>query len=252
MKLTINIDGGSRGNPGPAAYGCYILGAGNPISLKGRLGVTTNNLAEYHGLLRALEKSKELGANEVDIRADSELLVKQMTGIYKVKNERIAELVAIARQLIREIGTVRFKHVYREDNAIADALCNEALDDPNMPIEPLGLKQEAHQETNYPGKSKSRFCVEKTPVKKLESQSTEVHPSTEADRAKVKLTGSLLMLTTDKTTKKYAVVVNGNSWPLLFARIPSDIKSGDRVQVTGDLLLQNRKPFVKVRKLIKA
>src|SRR5688500_16815552 len=86
-KLVINIDGGSRGNPGPAAYGCYLQPEGKPpIELKGKLGTTTNNVAEYHGLIRALEKAVELGADEVHIRADSELLVRQMLGVYRVKN----------------------------------------------------------------------------------------------------------------------------------------------------------------------
>lgn len=236
MKLTINIDGGSRGNPGPAAYGCYILGAGpSPISLKGRLGNTTNNIAEYHGLIRALEKSVELGATEVHIRADSELLVKQMTGVYKVKNENIAKLVAIARELITQIGTVRFQHVYREQNSIADALCNEALDDRTLPNETLGLQAASSRAP--------------------QSDKPKPQPATTGSTrecARVKLVGSLLALMSIKHIKEYAVVVKGTSWRLAFPRLPTDIKPGDQVIVLGELNIVKSQPIVKVRKISKA
>lgn len=237
MKLTINIDGGSRGNPGPAAYGCYIRGAGStPISLKGRLGNTTNNIAEYHGLLRALEKAVELGAEEVQILADSELLVRQMTGVYRVKNEQIAVLFKIAGDLVKQIGKVQFKHVYREDNSVADALCNEALDDPRLPNETLGLKH--HQPV-------------KTPVKR---QATEQAVATTAPKecAKVKLVGSLLALMSIKQMSEYAVVVKGTSWRLSLARIPSGVKPGDTVVVLGELVVQKSQPVVKVKSIKKA
>ncbi len=237
MKLTINIDGGSRGNPGPAAYGCYIVGAGNPISLKGRLGNTTNNIAEYHGLLRALEKAVELGATEVQIRADSELLVKQMTGVYKVKNEHIAKLVPLAKQLIEKIGTVRFQHVYREQNSIADALCNEALDDRSLPNETLGLRT--------PSTTVAQAVTPKaSPVKATANKSKEY--------AKVKLAGSLLSLMSMKQVTEYAVVVKGTSWRLAFARLPADVKPGDQIVVLGDLNIVNSQPIVTVKKISKA
>lgn len=239
MKLTINVDGGSRGNPGPAAYGCYIRGAGStPISLKGRLGNTTNNIAEYHGLIRALEKAVELGAEEVQILADSELMVRQMTGVYKVKNEHIAVLYKIASDLVRQIGKVHFKHVYREDNSVADALCNEALDDPRLPNETLGLK---HPQSPPPKASAKKLA----PI-----ASTEVTKPKES--AKVKLVGSLLSLMSMKSMSEYAVVVKGTSWRLSLARIPSGVKPGDLVVVLGELVVSKAQPLVKVKTIRKA
>lgn len=233
MKLTINIDGGSRGNPGPAAYGCYIQGTGStPLRLKGRLGHTTNNVAEYHGLIRALEKAVELGAAEVQILADSELLVRQMTGVYRVKNEQIAKLHGIASDLVKLIGTVHFKHVYREQNSVADALCNEALDDPSMPIEALGL---AHPPVPV-GK--------KAPSKTAGNKNTEY--------VKVKLAGSLMTLMSIRQKVDYAVVVNGTSWRLALARIPAGVKSGDEVVVLGELAMVHSQPVIKVKSIKKA
>lgn len=242
MKLTINVDGGSRGNPGPAAYGCYIRGAGStPISLKGRLGNTTNNIAEYHGLIRALEKAVELGADEVQILADSELMVRQMTGVYRVKNEQIAVLYKIASDLVKQIGKVHFKHVYREDNSVADALCNEALDDPRLPNETLGLKHSPPATPPPP----------KAPVKKSvpEASKDDTKPK---ESAKVKLVGSLLSLMSMKSMSEYAVVVKGTSWRLSLARIPPGVKPGDMVVVLGELVVSKAQPVVKVKTIKKA
>jgi len=237
MKLTINIDGGSRGNPGPAAYGCYIQGAGTgPISLKGRLGIATNNVAEYHGLIRALEKSVELGADEVHVRADSELLVRQMTGVYRVKNEQIAALHRLASELVKQIGSVHYQHVYREQNSIADALCNEALDDPTLPTEPLGLQHAV----------KAAAKVKKPTVKKADTE-----PKVK-ESAKVKLVGSLLSLMSMRGMAEYAVVVKGASWRLTLARIPAGVKSGDQVVVLGELVMLKSQPVVKVKSIRKA
>lgn len=243
MKLTINIDGGSRGNPGPAAYGCYILGASEtPIKLKGKLGHATNNVAEYHGLLRALEKSVELGADEVHIRADSELLVRQMTGVYKVKNEKIAELKALADGLIKQLGKVHFQHVYREQNTVADELCNEALDDPRLPIESLGL----HKPLSTTSLTNNK------PARKIEKQPPDVPASSIKEYVKVKLQGSLLKLKTSQQNDAYAVVANGVSWRLAHARVPSKYKSGDAVVVLGELELKNQTPIISVRSIRKA
>lgn len=240
MKLTINIDGGSRGNPGPAAYGCYIRGAGpSPISLKGRLGNATNNIAEYHGLIRALEKAVELGADEVQILADSELLVRQMTGVYRVKNEQIAVLFKIANELVRKIGKVHFKHVYREDNSVADALCNEALDDPRLPNESLGLKTLQPAITLEKPASKKKIDVIEEGKKPREY-------------AKVKLVGSLLSLMSMKGMSEYAVVVKGASWRIALARIPAGVKPGDKVIVLGELTASKAQPVIKVKSIKKA
>jgi ribonuclease HI len=125
-----NIDGGSRGNPGPAGYGVRIEQSDGIIfELKEFLGSCTNNVAEYSGLLAALRWSAEHGVSELRIRSDSELLVKQMRGEYRVKNPGLLPLYDEARALIRKIGRVSFEHVRREFNTDADRLANEAMDE---------------------------------------------------------------------------------------------------------------------------
>ena len=126
---TANIDGGSRGNPGPAGYGVHIEQAdGTIVELKEFLGTQTNNVAEYNGLLAALRWAAEHAASPLLIRSDSELLVKQMRGDYRVKNPGLQPLYEEARSLIRRIGRVTFEHVRREFNKDADRLANEAMD----------------------------------------------------------------------------------------------------------------------------
>ena len=124
-----NIDGGSRGNPGPAGYGVRIEQAdGTILELKAFLGSCTNNVAEYSGLLAALRWAAEHGVSELRIRSDSELLVKQMRGEYRVKNPGLLPLYDEARALMRTIGRVTVEHVRREFNKDADRLANEAMD----------------------------------------------------------------------------------------------------------------------------
>ena len=130
MKARLSTDGGSRGNPGPAAYG-YVLEAEDGTVLDSRgeaIGVATNNVAEYRGLLAGLEAALERGVEEVEVVSDSELLVKQMRGEYKVKNETLRELVDDAESLARRLGRVTYTAVRREHNELADRLVNEALD----------------------------------------------------------------------------------------------------------------------------
>jgi ribonuclease HI len=130
MKARLSTDGGARGNPGPAAYG-YVLEAedGTVLAAHGeRIGVATNNVAEYRGLIAGLEKAVELAVDELEIVSDSELLVKQMTGEYRVKNETLRELSLEASRLARRLGKVTYKAVRREHNELADRLVNEALD----------------------------------------------------------------------------------------------------------------------------
>jgi ribonuclease HI len=130
VKARLSTDGGARGNPGPAAYG-YVLEAedGTVLDARGEtIGVATNNVAEYRALIAGLEKAVELGIDELEVVSDSELLVKQMQGEYRVKNEALRELNDEANSLERKLGRVRYKAVRREHNELADKLVNDALD----------------------------------------------------------------------------------------------------------------------------
>jgi probable phosphoglycerate mutase len=130
MKARLSTDGGARGNPGPAAYG-YVLEAEDGTILDARgeaIGVATNNVAEYRALLAGLEKAVELGLGDVEVVSDSELLVKQMRGEYKIKNEALRELADEAERLEDRLGRVTYTAVRREHNELADRLVNEALD----------------------------------------------------------------------------------------------------------------------------
>lgn len=125
------IDGGSRGNPGPSAVGVLVEdSAGNTLATVSRaIGVTTNNVAEYRALLAGLEKAQELGAQEVDVISDSELLVRQMLGEYRVKNAGLRPLFDEARRRAAEFAGFAIRHTGREGNAKADGLVNRALDE---------------------------------------------------------------------------------------------------------------------------
>jgi probable phosphoglycerate mutase len=129
--MEFSIDGGSRGNPGPAGYGVHIIdGAGQLVDeLYASIGVATNNVAEYSGLLAALRYAVDRQYENITIRSDSLLLVCQMKGEYRVKNAGLKTLHAEARQLASRLGRVRFVHVKREQNAEADALANRAMDE---------------------------------------------------------------------------------------------------------------------------
>ncbi len=129
--ITAYIDGGARGNPGPAGYGVHIEGPdGAPLAeLHGALGIATNNVAEYSGLLAALTWAKEHGHNAVHIKADSLLIVEQMRGRFKVKHPGLQPLHARATLLAREVGHVTFEHVRREFNKDADRLSNLGMDE---------------------------------------------------------------------------------------------------------------------------
>jgi ribonuclease HI len=124
------IDGGARGNPGPAGYGVRIEDADGTLieELYGGLGVATNNVAEYNGLLAALKWAVDHGQQRVLVRADSELLVKQMRGEYRVKHPGLQPLAARARLLIGQLDDVTFQHVRREQNKEADRLSNLGMD----------------------------------------------------------------------------------------------------------------------------
>jgi len=132
-----SVDGGSRGNPGPAGYGVHIERTdGSVVELKESLGIATNNVAEYRGLLAALSWAVQGGIRRLHVRSDSELLVKQMRGEYRVKHPGLQPLWEQARELVRLIGDVRFEHVRREWNRDADRLANEAMDDAAAGVRP--------------------------------------------------------------------------------------------------------------------
>jgi ribonuclease HI len=125
------IDGGARGNPGPAGYGVRIESPDGLVldEIHGGLGIATNNVAEYSGLLAALQWAADHNEKDVRIRSDSELLVKQMRGEYKIKHPGLQPLAARARLLLMQLGRVTFEHVRREENVEADRLSNLGMDE---------------------------------------------------------------------------------------------------------------------------
>lgn len=130
MRGRLYTDGGARGNPGPAAS-AYVLEAADGSVLEARaeaIGVQTNNVAEYTALLHGLRRAAELGITELEVVSDSELMVKQMRGEYRVKNEALRTLSLEASHLARTVGSVTYTAVRREQNELADRLVNEALD----------------------------------------------------------------------------------------------------------------------------
>jgi len=123
-------DGGARGNPGPAAYGFVLEDEdGTVLAAEGEaIGIATNNVAEYSGLIAGLRRALDLRLGDVEVVSDSELMVKQMRGEYRVKNEALRELSVEAATLARRLGTVEYRHVKRAENELADRLVNDALD----------------------------------------------------------------------------------------------------------------------------
>ena len=130
MSVRLFTDGGARGNPGPAAYAYVIEGEdGVVLAQHGEtIGVATNNVAEYRALIEGLARAAELGVGRLEVVSDSELMVKQMRGEYRVKNDVLRELQAQATRRAREVGEVSYTHVRRAHNELADRLVNEALD----------------------------------------------------------------------------------------------------------------------------
>ena len=130
MSARLYTDGGARGNPGPAAA-AYVIESedGEVLASHGEaIGTATNNVAEYRALIAGLERAAKLDLMELDVRSDSELMVKQMRGEYRVKNETLQELQQAAARAARALGRVTYTHVRREHNELADRLVNEALD----------------------------------------------------------------------------------------------------------------------------
>ncbi|HEY3020824.1 MAG TPA: reverse transcriptase-like protein [Solirubrobacteraceae bacterium] len=130
MKVTVHVDGGARGNPGPAAAAAVISTPDGEVLDEAMevLGVATNNVAEYRGLLLGLRRARDLGATEVDVVNDSELVAKQLTGAYKVKHAAMRPLYLDAIRALREFERWSVRSVPRAENAHADALVNQALD----------------------------------------------------------------------------------------------------------------------------
>jgi ribonuclease HI len=130
VELTIYTDGASRNNPGESGAGIYILRDGEPFEqIACYLGKTTNNIAEYTAAIIALEHAAKVGARKVRLFADSELMVKQINGLYKVKNEGLKPLHTKVKGLIARIGSVEVQYIPREKNKEADALANKAIDE---------------------------------------------------------------------------------------------------------------------------
>jgi ribonuclease HI len=140
-----NIDGGSRGNPGPASYGVVIRDPRGEVvaKLKKYIGRMTNNVAEYYGLIAALDYAQQHGIHALRVESDSELLVRQMQGRYKVKSPELRPLFERAHKMAQAFEFFRIEHVYRERNAEADLLANEALDETAGTNSPSSAKPKA-------------------------------------------------------------------------------------------------------------
>jgi ribonuclease HI len=152
----IHTDGAARGNPGPAALAYVIERPGQgDIEFRECLGTATNNVAEYTALVRALERARELGGRRLRVHSDSELLVQQMNGNYKVKHPGLRPLYDEAQELCRGFERVTFQHVRREDNARADRLCNEALDGPRETRAPSATRK-VERKTSSPRREQVR------------------------------------------------------------------------------------------------
>lgn len=131
LELVVNCDGASRGNPGPAGAGASIAVPGGEIvaEVAEGLGIQTNNVAEYTAVIRGLETARDLGAKRVTLRSDSQLLVNQLTGKFRVKTEHLRPLHARVREISRSFDSVSFEHVPREMNTEADRLANRGVDE---------------------------------------------------------------------------------------------------------------------------
>jgi len=169
-----NIDGGSRGNPGPAAYGVVIRdGRGEIVAkLKKYIGRMTNNVAEYYGLIAAMDYAQSHGIRALRIESDSELLVKQMRGLYKVKSEDLRPLFERAQKMAKGFESFRIEHVYREQNREADALANEAMDeaDGKTPGAAATKKTEAASSKTSPLSAKTEPASSKPEPRKIQAR----------------------------------------------------------------------------------
>ena len=169
-----NIDGGSRGNPGPAAYGVIVRDGREEIvaKLKKYIGRFTNNVAEYYGLIAALDYAESHSVKAIRIESDSELLVKQMRGQYKVKSEDLRPLFERALKMSKAFESFRIEHVYREQNREADALANEALDEVEAKAvgEPPTKKAVAPSAKSVPSNTKPETSSNKPEPRKVQAR----------------------------------------------------------------------------------
>jgi len=155
----VNIDGGSRGNPGPAAYGVLIRDPRGQVvaKLKKYIGRMTNNVAEYYGLISALDYAQTHGIRALRVESDSELLVKQMRGLYKVKSGDLQPLFERAKKMSQGFESFRIEHVYREQNREADALANEVLDETTAPVLGAPNKPQTTEAKAGPRRIRARY-----------------------------------------------------------------------------------------------
>jgi ribonuclease HI len=139
MKALAWVDGGARGNPGPAGFGVMLrdIGGAELLRVWGYLGETTNNVAEYQAMIAALDEAHRLGATEIEVRTDSELLQRQITGVYRVKQPHLQELMKQVRSKIAKFRAFTVLHVRREENSDADHLANIAMDRRESGREPV-------------------------------------------------------------------------------------------------------------------
>jgi len=128
-KAILHTDGGARGNPGPAGIGAVVDFEGQQFLLKEFIGHATNNVAEYKAVILGLEKAKELKADEVDVFLDSELVQQQLSGNYKVKNQDLGVLFVKVWNIAQSFKKIKYLHIYREENKLADKLVNQAIDE---------------------------------------------------------------------------------------------------------------------------
>jgi ribonuclease HI len=192
-----NIDGGSRGNPGPAAYGVYIRDPkGEPVArLKKYIGRMTNNVAEYYGLIAALDYVEAQGIRALRIESDSELLVKQMKGLYKVRSPELAPLYERARKMASALDSFRIDHVYREQNREADALANQAMDEVEGPdAKPRGAKNAASANPAPPIATERRMATSSSaPASAIAPQA----PPSDIRKIRARFRGGVLYLLED-------------------------------------------------------
>ncbi|RCW40698.1 putative phosphoglycerate mutase [Halopolyspora algeriensis] len=179
VRVTVEADGGSRGNPGPAGYGAVVWDADGALLAErsGGLGETTNNVAEYRGLIAGLEAAVELGATDVDVRMDSKLVVEQMCGRWKIKNAGLQPLAVEASRLVRALERVEFEWIPRERNKHADRLANEAMDSQ------AGVEHRADRATGEP--SGEAGSAEMTPP----ARSEPVSAAASGESGKAETTG---------------------------------------------------------------